>query len=352
MRRSLAAIVTMLFVAASESGRGDDPRPPADAPFEVGGQPEPRLSRRAQRRANRRRPPAIAPAATPPIGVTSTLGSPFESLGAEAHEPFIVHRDQSYADAGDDRQRFDLYLPKGCGGGLPLVVWVEGKTWQSIARPACPVIWLVDSGYAVASIRYRPSSTDPFPAQLDDCLAAIDCIQRDADLWGIDRDRICVAGRAAGGHLAALSGLWDESSPERPLPPVAAVCVIDAPTHLTSLGPEHDRPASPASQLVGGPLPEFREAAQQASPLTHVSSDDPPVLVIHARAGAAVPFEQSRKFTTALRAAGVPCTLVPVDAGGAEASIDRDSTGGAAFAAFLAETIGRGARPSPEAATR
>lgn len=352
MRRSLAVIVAMLLGVASESGRGDDPRPPADTPFEAGGQPEPRMSRRAQRRANRRRPPTVAPAATPPIGVTTTLGSPFEPLGAGAHEPFVVHRDQSYADAGEDRQRFDLYLPKGCGGGLPLVVWVEGETWQSSAQPACPVTWLVDSGYAVASIRYRPSSTDPFPAQLDDCLAAIDCIQRDAALWGIDRDRICVAGRGAGGHLAALSGLWDESMPDRPLPHVAAVCAIDAPTHLTSLGPEHDRAASPASQLVGGPLPEFREAAQQASPLTHVSSDDPPVLVVHSRAGAAVPFEQSRKFTTALRAAGVPCTLVPVDAGGAGGGIDRDSTAGAAFTAFLGETIGHGARLSPEPAAQ
>lgn len=347
MRGRSTVIAAAIVTAALGAVRGDDPRPAADAPFEATAPGEPRMSRRAQRRASRRRtaPPDAVPPPAPPIEVTTTLSSPFEEMGATARESFVLHRDQPYADACRERQQFDLYLPKGCGGALPLVVWIHGETWQSGSRADCPVTWLVDRGYAVASVGYRPSSMAPFPAQLDDCLAALLAIEQDADLWGIDRDRICVAGSAAGGHLAALAGLWDQPAVERPLPHVAAVCAINAPTHLTTLGPEHDRAASPASRLVGGPLPEFREAAQQASPLTHVSADDPPVLVLHARTGAPVPFEQSQKFTTALRAAGVRATLIAIEPPAAATSLDRDSPVGRALVEFLDGTLGPGSRP-------
>jgi len=93
---------------------------------------------------------------------------------------------------------------------------------------------------------------------------------------------------------------------------VAAVCAVAAPTHLTSLGPEHDRPSSPASLLVGGPLAEFREAAQRASPLSYVSADDPPCLVIHGDRDASIPTAQSVALDAALRAAGVDVDLAPV----------------------------------------
>lgn len=346
MRRSLRVIVTVATMVACAVSHADDPRPPADAPFEAGSASEPRMSRRAQRRASRRRPqPEAAPPAAP-IGVTTTLESPFATLGTAALEPFVVHRDQPYADACHERQRFDMYLPKGCGGGLPLVVWIAGETWQSDSKADCPVTWLVDRGYAVASIGYRPSKAAAFPAQLDDCLAALVALDQNAEIWGIDRDRICVAGFAAGGHLAALAGLWDQPTTGRPLPHIAAVCTINAPTHLPTLGAEHDRAASAASQLVGGPLPEFREAAQQASPLTHVSADDPPVLVVHAPTIRAVPFDQSQKFSAALRAVGVTSPLVTVDETGSMPSLARDSQTGRALLDFLDATVGPGGRPA------
>lgn len=347
MQRRLAVtcFAIVCLMATADVCGGNDPRPSADAPIDV--QPAPRMSRRAQRRANRRR--ATPPEESGPIGVTSTLASPFESMGAAAREPFVVHRDQPYGDVAPDRQRFDIYLPKGCGGGLPLVVWIHGETWRCGSKADCPVTWLTDAGYAVASVGYRLTDTAPFPAQLDDCLAAIATLERDAEMWGIDRDRIGVVGTAAGGHLAALAGLWDQPTDERPLPHIAAVCAIDAPTHLTTLGPESDRATSPASQLVGGPLPEFREAAQQASPLVHISADDPPVLVVHARRDPRVPIEQSRRFDAALRAAGVRSELITVDAAGC-ATLDRDSAAGRALVEFLEHTLGGGYRPGQDAA--
>lgn len=299
----------------------EDPRPAADTPAGVEVPQGRRVSRRSQRRNSRRRQPLddgaveMAPAgstiAAPlPANPIPATDVPVPAADVPASPPpaaadttgITTHRDQPYAQTASGqphhaRQRFDLYLPAGCNaGGMPLVVWIHGDAWSDGSKADCPVKWLANEGYAVASIGYRLSDTAVFPAQLDDCRAAIAEIERNADVWGIDRDRVAVVGSGAGGHLAALVGLTSPMAAARAattdqagdttLPRIAAICAIAAPTSLTTLGPEQDRAGSPASRLVGGPLPEFREAAQRASPIAHVSADDPPVLILHGAATA------------------------------------------------------------------
>ena len=252
----------------------------------------------------------------------------------------IAHRDQPVGANADGRQRFDLFLPAGCsGGGMPLVVWIHGDSWRDGSKADCPILWLAEEGYAVASIGYRLSDTATFPAQLDDCRAAIDEIARNAEVWGIDPERIAVVGTGGGGHLAALVGLAPAAPAGRR---VAAICAVAAPAHLTTLGPEHDRPSSAASLLVGGPLQEFREAAQQASPLTHVSADDPPCLVIHGSDDRLVPADQAIRLDASLEAAGVDSSLVLLEGIGHAPAIDKGSRSGGALQEFLDRTLGPG----------
>jgi acetyl esterase/lipase len=302
--------------------------------------------------------PALAPATSgmpvgPPAGTSApiqadaTLASPFQAASTPAG--VTTHRDQAYGERPHARQRFDLHLPAGCStGGMPLVVWIHGDTWRDGSKADCPITWLANEGYAVASIGYRLSDTAVFPAQLDDCRAAIAEIERNAELWGIDRRRVAVVGSGAGGHLAALVGLVQPAAApadgDPPQPRIAAVCAVAAPYNLTTLGPAHDRPASPASRLVGGPLPEFREAAQQASPLSHVSADDPPVLIVHGGADTTVPPDQAVGFDAALRAAGVDSTLVMLAGVGHKPSLDRGTPVGLTLLSFLDRVLGPGLR--------
>lgn len=364
---SLAAAMERDWAAVELAWRGD-PRATADAPFEVEAAPARRPSRRAQRRAAaRRRMPlddlpvgVAAPAALPESGlavpdglmahspsaalhVGSTLESPFgEPAIAAPRAALLVHRDQPALPTADARQRFDMYLPAGCsGGGMPLVAWIHGDTWRDGSRADCPLRWLADEGYAVASIGYRLTDSATFPAQLDDCRAALDEIRRTAQVWGIDPERIAVVGAGAGGHLAALVGLSAPADAR-----VAAVGTVAAPTHLTSLGPAHDRPSSPASLLVGGPLAEFREAAQRASPLSYVSADDPPCLVMHGDRDESIPPAQSVALDAALRAAGVDSTLVILEGTAHAPALDRGTPAGRALVEFLDRTLGPGVRAS------
>jgi acetyl esterase/lipase len=328
----------------------NDPRPAADAPVPV----EPPQSRRSTRRALRRGQRRVeiesiqeptTPATPPAAAMPAAVAPPdVPAIAAAAHT--IVHRDQSYGS--DPGQRFDLHLPDGCsGGGLPLIVWIHGPDWRTGSRGECPVVWLAEQGFAVASIDYRTSDDAVFPAQLDDCRAAIHAICSEATTWGIDPTRICVAGMGAGGHLAALVAFTApeerpirEASTDEPNDDVAAVALFDAPTHLPSLGAAHDRAGSAESRLVGGPLPEFREAAQKASPLVHVSADDPPALIVQGSLGDGVAVEQGERLDAALRAAGVESELVVLDSRAAAVAPRRDTPAGGAFVEFLDRTVG------------
>ena len=317
-----------------------------------------RAARRARRAANGWRRIAPAPEPFPAAVMDPTAADepfrqgvdepPAPAAAAESgmDRPRIRRiRDIPYVERGHARQRFDLFLPGRQGSEpFPLVVWIHGTTWRDGSKDDCPVTWLVDKGYAVASVGYRLTNTAVFPAPFEDCLEAVDHLQDNAATWNLDPSRFAIAGSAAGGHLAALVGLADNHVVDPARPRVCGVCVVSAPTLLTTLGPAQDRAGSPASLLVGGPLPEFRETAQRASPLTHVSSHAPPFLIIHAKGhdgDTAVPIEQSRQFDEALRAAGAKSSLVVIDRPAAKSPLAADSRAGGLIVEFLERSFGR-----------
>jgi len=346
----------------------NDPRPVADAPLPVEAPPARRPSRRGQRRSIRRveiepviveqrlvpaPPPAAIEMIAEPAFVAPVVPLAPVTIATADRPKAIVHADQSYGE--HPRQRYDLHLPDGCSGGsLPVVVWIHGPDWRTGTKADCPVTWLVEQGFAVASIDYRPSDVAVFPAQLDDCRAALAAIRAEALTWGIDESRICVAGSGAGGHLAALVAFAPpepgpireasaDSDDEEAPTDVAAVAIFDAPTHLPSLGGGHDRAGSAASRLVGGPLPEFREAAQRASPLVHVTPQAPPTLIVQGSRGDGVALDQGDRLDAALHTAGVASDRVVLDAAASQLAPRRGSPAAGALVEFLDRAVGSAA---------
>lgn len=100
----------------------------------------------------------------------------------------------------------DLYLPENAPGPLPVVVWIHGGAWAEGTRHRLWIPWLPQHGYALASIDYRLSAQAPFPAQLQDCKAAVRWLRAHAAEYGLDPARFAAAGDSAGGHLAAMLG--------------------------------------------------------------------------------------------------------------------------------------------------
>lgn len=240
-----------------------------------------------------------------------------------------VLRDVEYVPGGHERQKLDLYVPKDAKN-LPLIVWVHGGGWQNGSKDRCPALPLLEHGYAVASINYRLSSHAIFPAQIQDCKAAIRWLRANSAAHGIDGERIGVWGSSAGGHLVAMLGVAGdvkefEVGPNLQVSSrVQAVCDFFGPTDFTKMnaqatvkGPiDHDAPDSPEAKLIGGPVQTNQEKSDVASPLKYVSADDAPFLIVHGDADPLVPLGQSALLERALSKADVKCRLVVLPGAG------------------------------------
>ncbi len=241
----------------------------------------------------------------------------------------VAIRDVEYAKVGDKSLLLDIYKPAVPAGKLPLVVWIHGGAWRGGSKNFCPQLHLTERGYIVASIDYRLSQEAIFPAQIEDCKAAIRFLRANAAKYSINPDRIGVAGDSAGGHLVALLGASNsvkdvEGKVGNNLNTSSAVqCVVDfyGPTDMMKfkgqpVWPKTDDPKSPLCQLIGGPLAEKQELVAKANPITYVSKNAPPFLIIHGNADNTVPFNQSELLVAALKQAGTDVTFEVVKNGG------------------------------------
>lgn len=236
-----------------------------------------------------------------------------------------VERDLEYARVGDKVLRLDIYRPESERQALPLIIWIHGGGWRAGSKENSPVIPLSGRGFVVASINYRLTNVASFPAQIEDCRAAIRWLRANASKYGIDPKRVGVWGASAGGHLVALLGTsgdvdqWDTVGGDRDQSArVQAVCDYYGPVEfLLGTYPANDRgAASPVGRLLGGPVDERKDVARQASPLTYINADDPPVLIVHGDLDKTVSIKQAEMFEEALKKAGVDVTFVTVKNGG------------------------------------
>ncbi|MEV8274182.1 alpha/beta hydrolase [Microbacterium sp. NPDC077184] len=223
----------------------------------------------------------------------------------------------------------DLWVPES-DAPVPVLVHVHGGGFRRGHRREFSPIHTVDqtfgrmtaAGLAVASIDYRFSGEAVFPAQLDDVRAALAWVQRHGPEHGLDPSRIVLWGGSAGGTLAALVGL-EEDSPVRGVIDWYGVADVAS---MADHDDAHDAPGtSRLDQWLGAYVRTIPERAAEASPVTHVHPDAPPFHIAHGIADTMIPPRQSEVLAEALRRAGVDVelTLVP-DAGHFWQGLDAD----------------------------
>ncbi len=217
-----------------------------------------------------------------------------------------IHRDIVFASPAGRELRLDLYLPPESARPAPVVLWVFGGSWKLGSRGYhLNVRDLTRHGIAIAAIDYRLSNEAKFPAQLQDCRAALHWLQANAAQYGLDPNRIAAAGESSGGHLAALLGTIEGREKIR------AVFALYPVTDLVAIGRQyaHGNP-SDIERLLGGPIEEKIPEARAGSPVNHVSADSPPFLIIHGANDTLVLPDQSQRIHDRLRAAGVESRLI------------------------------------------
>ncbi len=224
-------------------------------------------------------------------------------------------------------QKLDVYLPeKPSNDPLPVMIHFHGGGWRAGSKNAVPG-WLIngvkDGWLAVVSVEYRFTDVASHPAQVNDCLRSIQYVRAHAKEWNIDPKRIGVTGGSAGGHLSLWVAAHDDIAKRDSEDPVAressrVKCAISfaGPTDWSLLKDiDHKHPAY--RQLIGyepGTTFEKMDAKslKDVSPISFVSSDDPPMMQVHGDKDDIVPIEHAQQMQKELEKAGVTNELVIV----------------------------------------
>ncbi len=254
-----------------------------------------------------------APAGTRAAGSVTTPNRPGQGLSI----PGVLSRDVTYCTMDGLALTMDIYQPQPAPKQpAPTVLFVHGGGWTQGDKTApgnlVDFAALVLRGYVVASIDYRLAPKYQFPAMLYDTKCAVRFLRAKADTYNIDPNRIGAMGDSAGGHLVSLLGTTDAKAGFEQGEYLDQSSRVQAVADL--YGPADLTPAS--GSIIGLQLGRVFGTApgafEKASPVTYITPDDPPFLILQGDRDQIVPASQSEELNDRLKAAGVPSTLVIV----------------------------------------
>jgi acetyl esterase len=226
------------------------------------------------------------------VGIVTSLALPVVAApgGARPGAAITIEQDIVYRTVGGQDLNADVYLPGDDGDDRPTVLLVHGGGWIAGSKVdvAQQAQLLAEAGFVAVSVEYRLALESPYPAAVDDLLAAVRWLRRQeqVDAYGIDTHRIGAFGSSAGGHLAALLGSLGEGRSDRRAR-VAAVVAWSGPMALARAARSIDAGDVDA---LGDAIAQFLDCtpgdcegkrARAASPTTHVDETDPPMLLIN-----------------------------------------------------------------------
>lgn len=219
---------------------------------------------------------------------------------------------------------FDVFTPKQDANGAAVLFMVSGgwySNWsppeqlQQMFRP------LTDEGFTVFAVRHGSSPKFSIPEAVADVRRSVRFIRTHAERFAIDPNRIGVFGMSAGGHLSLMLGTTADDGDAQATDPVLrasdrvqAVTAWVAPTDLRIM--VWDAPDSLPAYRRFPALELDLNAAEQHSPLAHVSADDAPTLLLAGDKDELVPILHSEQIDAALKEQNVKSKLVVFEGAG------------------------------------
>jgi len=216
--------------------------------------------------------------------------------------------------------KMDVYFPWKPAGPSPVIMFVHGGGWVGGTRTSTPglsyFLDLARRGYTIFSIDYRLAPTYTFPANIIDVKCAVRHIRANATEYNIDPNRIGAWGASAGGHLVALLGTSDQSAGwdvGQYLDQSSRVTVVVDMYGIHDLTTEYVvGNVRGLDRMVFGASSPTDPILARASPVTYITPDDPPFLILHGDMDPTIPITQSQIFHDRLVAGGVSSVFVPV----------------------------------------
>lgn len=214
--------------------------------------------------------------------------------------------------------KFSICMPKvrTAGEKYPLLIWLCGGSFKVMDKDVWWPQWMefARRGCVTASIEYRTSNEEIFPAALTDVKAAVRYFRANASLYAIDPEQIFVAGESAGGGLASLAGVTGRKGQTK----------YDVGDHLSqnscvqgvidfygvvdirerAILDDSNLTFGAEEQLVGVEG-DISARKKEASAVMHVTGETPPFLIFHGSNDTLVPPSQSSTLYEKLCEAGV-----------------------------------------------
>ena len=260
-----------------------------------------------------------------------------EMPAAESQSVGAVIQDVVYGHKDGMALTFDVFKPESTPNGAG-VLYIESGGWRSRWRPVetskARFEQLLGKGFTVLVVRHGSAPRFNAHEAFGDVQRAVRFVRQHADDYGVDPDRLGVHGGSAGGHLSLMLGLASDAGDPaaedevlRGSSQVAAVVAYYPPVDLRPQGMANDDfpPLTDESFFYNNGLavPKAVErfsaldleedVAASVSPILHVSSDDPPTMLVHGDADVVVDLNASQTIHAELEANDVETELVVLE---------------------------------------
>jgi len=226
----------------------------------------------------------------------------------------------TYLTLSNYEAKLDLYVTRTPDKPLPTLIWIHGGGWTGgVKETSLGIPAYLAMGMNVVNVEYRLARTALAPAAVEDCRCALRWVIQNAKQYGIDVNRLVVAGGSAGGHLALTTGMLPASAGldrQCPGPDNLKVAAIVNWFGIADVNELLDGPnMKPYAVAWLGNLRDRDQIAKRVSPINYVRPGLPPILTIHGDLDPTVPYSQSVRLHKALADAGVPNELMTMAGG-------------------------------------
>ncbi|MCH7412590.1 alpha/beta hydrolase [Belliella sp. R4-6] len=227
----------------------------------------------------------------------------------------VILKDVRYGN--HERNVMDVFLPSGRNPSVTKVLvlihgggWIGGdkSDFDEIINPEnSSELKEQFPNVAIFNLNYRLATTEEnrYPAAEEDIESAMSYIFAQANSFQVNGMETYLLGGSAGGHLAALYTVKNNSSR------IKGCISIAGPYELGSLYSDGDNESRQVlNAFLGGSPQEKPEAYHEVSPINFISTNSPKFLLLHGRDDTLVPFSQAEKFQSALEGSNVEVLTV------------------------------------------
>lgn len=245
--------------------------------------------------------------------------------GATARAEQTRIKDVVYRHKGGVALTMDVFKPEHPNGiGI---LWMVSGGWVSDHDAINPSLAeaFTRRGMTVFQVVHGAQPRYQVPEIVEDIHRAVRFVRSNAATWGVDPNRIGIAGGSAGGHLSLMMGAYggpgkpDAKDPiDRASSRVQAIACFFPPTDFLNYGKEGQaamemplvRVFWPAFGITDKTTPEeLQQLGRSLSPMYGNLKDMPPTLIIHGDSDLLVPLQQSQRLIARLEELKAPCKL-------------------------------------------